>query len=112
MIVESVQNSPKQDDVIDAIEEAQEMGDGVEYTQIIAESPDNGELKQLNLNQGFFEIEYSTENEDTPGTFRELCEHPEHESDLSLDGVPGAYEQFVKDVETLGLVGVAVFRYG
>lgn len=110
VIVESVQDSPEQDDVIDAIEEAQEMGDRVEHTQIIAESPDDGELKLLNLDQGFFEIEYSTENEDIPGTFRKLCKHPEHDNDLSLDGVPGTYEQFVKDVETLGLAGVVMTR--
>lgn len=104
VIVESVQGSPSQDDVIDAIEEAQEMGDAVEYTQILAESPDDDGLELLDLRQGFLELEYSTEDEDLPGTYRELCEHPEYDNYLRLDEMPGTYEQFINEVKTMGLV--------
>lgn len=104
VIVESVQGSPRQDDVIDAIEEAQEMGDGVEYTQILAESLDDHGLELLDLRQGFLELEYSTEEEDIPGTYRELCEHPEYDNHLRLDEVPRTYEQFINEVKAMGLV--------
>lgn len=107
IIIDSVQNSPKQDDVIGAIKEAQEMGEGVEYTQVLAESPDNGRLECLQLFSRFIDIEYSTEGtdgEDISSSFRELCENPDYDSGFSITDWPGTYKQFVKDIKSSGFL--------
>lgn len=114
MIVDSVQDSPHQDDVIDAIKEAREMGEDVEYTQILAEAPDDGRLECLQLFAGFVDIEYSTESSDggdIPNSFRELCEDPDYDDPgFSITDRSGTYEQFVEDVKSLGFPAVMIPR--
>ncbi|MDT3434253.1 hypothetical protein [Haloarcula sp. 1CSR25-25] len=114
VIVDSVQDSPQQDDVLDAIEEARGMGEGEEYTQILAEAPDDGHLESLQLFPGFIELEYSMDGidgEEIPGSFREVCEDPDYDDpSFSITDRPGTYEQFVEDVTSLGLPALIVPR--
>lgn len=114
VIIDSVQGSPQRDDVIDAIKEAREMGEGVEYTQILADTSNDGNLESLELLSGFIDIEYATEEaegEDVPGTLREICEDPDFDDPVfNITDRPGTYEQFVEDAKMLGLTMVMMRR--
>ena len=45
-----------------------------------------------------------------PSSFREQCEHPEYDHDFRLEEVPGTYEQFINEVESMGLVRMVMGR--
>jgi len=113
-IREAIDGSPEQDDVIHAIEAAQEIGNGEEWTEIMAEEADeNGNLRPVDKSPGFIELEYDSEHPDAPESLRAALEDPDFETENPLMEIPvenRTYEQFLEDVGRLGPLGFLIER--
>lgn len=114
MINDVVENHPERDDVIDAIDKAQAIGEDVEYTQILAEAADEDrQLQELYLFPGSLKMTFEQEGSDDPENLREYLEDSDTntgESLLNISDRPGTYEQFLEEVSTLGIIPLVIYR--
>lgn len=114
-IQEAVSDSPERDDVVDAIEEAQQIGEKVELTAIYAESPeDPDKVEIVTVQEGFLSGELGgeyAEDETGPNTFREFFDDPEIDTEdakMRLRDMTGSYNQFFESVQLVGLAGMLI----
>ena len=102
-----IENNPERDDVIDAIEAARDMGEGVEYTQIVAEGADKDRtLECLNLSQGFIQFDCASEDTGVPNSLRDCFEDSDIDGEpsfIELSDISGTYDQFLEDVRRSGI---------
>lgn len=102
-----IENNPEHDDVIDAIEAARDMGEGVEYTQIVAEGADKDRtLECLNLSQGFIQFDCASEDTGVPNSLRDCFEDSDIDGEpsfIELSDISGTYDQFLEDVRRSGI---------
>lgn len=115
VIRDAVGGSPEQNEVIDAIEEAQAIGEDGEWTEVVAESAsEERNLEPITNFSGFVEADLETADGKSV-TLRELASDSEYGREnprLPLTDRPGTYEQFLKDVENLGTTALFIQRRG